>query len=155
LDEEIGKMGSDMFIFLILENMRIYLIGGLLLALIGILAVALANYIEDQRTLALLRIRGTSPFQLRRFLIALLLAPSLLGMVVGGLAAMLGGYGLANYVWKLREIKTVVQLLPTHLVISVLTLFIGLVLLLILLGVSFLFSFWVFRQSARENIQEG
>jgi hypothetical protein len=155
LDEEIGKMGSDMFIFLILENMRIYLIGGLLLALIAILAVALANYREDQRTLALLRIRGTSPFLLRQFLLALLLAPSVLGLIVGALAAMLGGYGLANYVWTLREIKNVVHLLPTHLVISFLTLLTALVLLCMLVGIGFLFSFWVFRQSARENIQEG
>ena len=33
---------------------------------------------------------------------------------------MLAGFGLANYVWKLREIRTVVQLLPTHLVVSLL-----------------------------------
>src|SRR5207249_608407 len=61
LAQEIGKVGSDMYISLALANMRIYLLGGLLLALVAILAVAMANYSEDRRTLALLRIRGASP----------------------------------------------------------------------------------------------
>ncbi len=41
---------------------------------------------------------------------------------------MLAGFGLANYVWKLREIRTVVQLLPTHLVVVALTVWIALLL---------------------------
>ena len=50
-----------MFIALALANLRIYLFGGLLLAVIAILAIAMANYTEDKRTLALLRIRGVAP----------------------------------------------------------------------------------------------
>ncbi|MGH9200025.1 MAG: FtsX-like permease family protein, partial [Vicinamibacterales bacterium] len=52
LDEERQKVGHDMYISLALANMRIYLVGGLLLALVAILAIATANYVEDRRTLA-------------------------------------------------------------------------------------------------------
>jgi len=155
LPEEVHKVGSDMFIALAMENMRIYLLGGLLLALIAILAVSMVNYAEDHRTFALLRIRGASPEHIRRFLMAMLLSPALLGLVLGGLVALLAGFGLTNYVWKLRELKTVVQLLPTRLVISMLTLGVAAVLVILLLGVSWLFSLWVFRRTARETMLEG
>jgi ABC-type lipoprotein release transport system permease subunit len=155
LPEEIRKVGSDMFIALAMENMRIYLAGGLLLALIAILAVAMANYAEDQRTFALLRIRGASPQHIRRFLLAMLLSPALLGLALGGLTALLAGFGLTNYVWKLRELKTVVQLLRTHLVISSLTIGVAAILVVLLLGVAFIFSAWVFRRTARETMMEG
>ena len=83
LKRELKKVGGDMFIFLALENMRIYLIGGVLLALIAILAIALTNYFEDRRTLGLLRVRGVSPVLLFSFFASSLLAPALLGLVVG------------------------------------------------------------------------
>jgi hypothetical protein len=155
LQQEIQKMGSDMFIALAVENMRIFLVGGLLLALIAILAVAMANYTEDQRTYALLRIRGASPAMLWRFLMSMLLSPGLLGMLLGGSVALLAGFGLTNYVWKLRELKTVVQILPTHLVISSLTVITAVLLLIPLAMTATIFSLWVFRRSAREGMQEG
>ena len=144
-----------MFISLVLENMRIFLLGGLLLALIAILAVAFANYVEDRRILALLRIRGTSPNQIWRFFAATLFSPALLGLVLGVLVALVAGYGLANYVWQLREIKTVVQLLPTHLVASATTFWIVLLIMALVFGVTWISSWWVFRRTAREDIQEG
>lgn len=154
LPTEMHKVGSDMFISLALENMRIYLVGGLLLALIAILSVALVNYVEDRRTLALVRIRGASPLQIWRFLVAMLIAPGLWGLVLGGLISLLAGYGLANLLWNLREIKTAVQLLPTHLVVSSLSVAIVVWVLIILLGVAFFFSWWVFRRTARETVAE-
>lgn len=153
LEDEIGKVGTDMFIALALANMRIYLAGGLLLALIAILAIAMANHAEDRRTLALLRIRGASPRDLWRFVVATLLSPALLGLVVGALAAVLAGFGLANYVWKLREIRTVVQLLPTHLVLSPLTGGVLLLLLVLLIGVASAFSWYVYRRTAHEIVR--
>ena len=39
----------------------------------------MANYAEDERTLALLRIRGARPRDLWRFVVAMLLSPALLG----------------------------------------------------------------------------
>jgi hypothetical protein len=153
LEQEVGKVGTDMFIALALANMRIYLVGGLALALIAILAIAMANHAEDRRTLALLRIRGASPRDLWRFVIATLLSPALIGLVIGALAAVLAGYGLANYVWKLREIRTVVQLLPTHLVLSPLTGGVLVLLIVLLVGVASAFSSYVYRRTAHETVR--
>ena len=153
LSQEIDKVGSDMYISLALANMRIYLVGGLALATIAILAVAMANYSEDRRTLALLRIRGASPASMWRFVVAMLLSPALVGLALGAVSSMLAGFGLANYVWRLREIRTVVQLLPTHLIVSPLTGWVALLLIVILVGVASGFSWWVFRDTAHESMQ--
>ena len=152
--EEVGKVGSDMYISLALANMRIYLLGGLVLALIAILAIAMANYSEDRRTLALLRIRGASPPAMWRFVVAMLLSPALVGLALGGVSSILAGFGLANYVWRLREIRTVVHLLPTHLVVAPLAGWVALLLIVILVGVASAFSWWVFRDTAHESMQD-
>jgi len=154
LSTEMEKIGSDMFISLALENMRIYLVGGFLLAVIAILSVALVNYVEDRHTLALVRIRGASPLLIWRFFVAMLIAPGLLGLVLGGLISLLAGYGLANLIWNLREIKTAVQLLPTHLVVSPLSGAVVVFVLIMLLSVACFFSWWVFRRTARETVAE-
>lgn len=154
LDEEIGKVSTDMYIALALANMRIYLVGGILLALIAIVAVAAANYIEDRRTLALLRIRGASPLRLWQFMLALLISPALVGLVVGALVSLVSGYGLANYVWELREIRTVVQLLPTRLIIAPLWAAVAAFLLLLLLAVASAFSGWVYRRTAHSSLTQ-
>lgn len=155
LKRELKKVGGDMFIFLALENMRIYLVGGVLLALIAIVAIALTNYLEDRRTLGLLRVRGASPALLFRFFVSSLLSPALLGLVVGILVAGLAGYGLSNVIWDLRELKSVVHLLPTRLVISGLTIWTGLGLLVVIIAIALVFSLWVFRRTARETMTEG
>ncbi len=153
LEHEIGKVGTDMFIALALANMRIYLVGGLALALIAILSIAMANYVEDRRTLALLRIRGASPRDMWRFMVAMLLSPAALGLVLGTFAALVAGYGLANYVWKLREIRTVVQLLPTRLVVGGATAGVLALLVVLLVGVASGFSWYVYRRTAHENVR--
>lgn len=155
LKRELKKVGGDMFIFLALENMRIYLVGGVLLALIAILAIALTNYLEDRRTLGLLRVRGVSPVLLFRFFASSLLAPALLGLVVGLVVAAAAGFGLTNLIWSLRELKSVVHLLPTRLVISDWTVWISLGLLAVVVTIALLFSLWVFRRSARTSMTEG
>jgi ABC-type antimicrobial peptide transport system permease subunit len=152
LKRELKKVGGDMFIFLALENMRIYLVGGVLLALIAILSIASTNYLEDRRTLGLLRVRGVSPVLLFRFFASSLLAPALLGLVVGLLVAGAAGFGLTNLIWSLRELKSVVHLLRTHLVLSHLTLWISLGLLAVVVAIAVLFSLWVFRRSARASM---
>lgn len=153
LPQEIAKVGSDMYISLALANMRIYLAGGLILALVAIVAIATANYREDRRTLGLLRIRGASPSDMRRFVLAMLLSPALVGLALGAASAVIAGYGLANYVWKLREIRTVVQLLPTHLVVGLLAIWIGALLVVLLVAVANGFSWWVYRHTAHRSVQ--
>ncbi len=152
LDQELAKVGSDMFISLALANMRIYLLGGLLLAAIAIFAVAMTNYAEDRPTLGMLRIRGASPAQIWRFVVAMLLSPALLGLAIGALTAALAGYGLTNYVWRLREIRTVVQLLTTHLVASRVTVLVLVSIVGLLVAVASAFSWWVFRRTANEQL---
>jgi FtsX-like permease family len=154
LSAEIDKVGTDMFIALALANLRIYLIGGLLLAAIAILSIAMANYTEDKRTLALLRIRGVAPAQMWRFLLGTLLSPAALGFIVGGTTAIVAGFGLANYVWDLREIRTVVQLLPTHLRMSWTTAAVGVTLIVLLVGVASGFSWWVYQHTAHKRVRE-
>jgi len=155
LKNELKKVGGDMFIFLALENMRIYLAGGLILALIAIMAIALTNYLEDRRTLGLLRVRGVSPALLFRFFASSLLAPAVVGLVVGALVAAAAGYGLTNVIWDLRELRSVVHRLPTRLVISGLTVWTGLGLLVVITAIALVFSLWVFRRTARETMIEG
>jgi hypothetical protein len=155
LDRELKKVGGDMFIFLALENMRIYLIGGMLLALIAIAAIALTNYLEDRRTLGLLRVRGASPVLLFKFFASMLLAPAAAGLAIGVAVAAAAGFGLTNLIWNLRELKSVVHLLPTRLVVSGLTVWTALALFTVIGGIALLFSLWVFRRSARETVREG
>lgn len=154
LPAEIDKVGTDMFIALALANLQIYLIGGLLLAAIAILSIAAANYAEDRRTLALLRIRGVAPAEMSRFLLSTLLAPAALGFVVGGITAIVAGFGLANYVWNLRELRTVVQLLPTRLKMSWTTGAVSLVLVVLLVAVAGGFSWWVYQRTAHQRVRE-
>jgi hypothetical protein len=154
LEREIGKVGTDMFISLALANMQIYLLGGLALAFIAILAIAMANYVEDRRTLGLLRIRGASPRDMWRFVMAMLLSPAILGLLLGAFSAVIAGFGLANYVWKLREIRTVVQLLPTRLVASSDTAAVAIVLIVLLIATASGFSWWVYRRTATQGMRE-
>ena len=88
-----------------------------------------------------------------RFVAAMLLSPALVGLALGAAASVVAGFGLASYVWRLREIKTVVQLLPTHLVVAPLTGWVAVLLVVVLAGVASGFSWWVYRDSARESMQ--
>jgi len=65
------------------------------------------------------------------------------------------GFGLTNLIWSLRELKSVVHLLPTHLVVSGWTGWISLGLLAVVVTIALLFSLWVFRRSARTSMTEG
>jgi hypothetical protein len=152
--EEAARLGSDMYVFLARRNVEIYLIGGLLMALIGIVAVALANYAEDHRSLALLRIRGGGPRELRQFLSAGLSAPAALGLAFGAALSLVVGYGITNLVWQLRELQTIMLYLKTQLDISMHTLWIGALLVTALGGLLMFFSRWLFRRSAREALSE-
>jgi hypothetical protein len=153
LPEEISRLGTDMYVALALANMRIYMLGGLVLAVVAILAIGMTNYTEDRRTLGLLRLRGASPGQLWRFLLALLLSPALLGLLLGTAVALVAGFGLANYVWSLREIRTVVQYLPTRLVVSPLTGVVALTIFAMLIAITTGFSWWQYRRTVQESIR--
>ncbi len=154
IDDEMQRLGSDMYIFLARENVRIYLIGGLLLALIGILAVAAANYADNRRTLGLLRIRGCGPAELFRFFAPGIVAPSLVGFVLGAGVALVVGYGITNIIWNLREIQTVLNYLGTHLAVSWTTGVIAFALILVVVLTATVFNICAFRRSAREGLSD-
>jgi hypothetical protein len=88
-----------------------------------------------------------------RFVVAMLLSPALIGLALGALAALFAGFGLANYVWRLREIRTVVQLLPTRLVVESLAAWVALVIMALLVSVASGFSWWVYRDTAHGSVQ--
>lgn len=153
-DEELTKVGSDMYIFLARQNLDIYLIGGIVLAVIGILALAYTSFIEDRRTLALLRIRGAGPSDTLRFFGSGLFAPSLIGLVLGIAVAITAGYGITNLVWHLREVSNILSYLLTHIAVSELTVIIAMVLFLLILAVGLTFSKWAFRKTVREGLAD-
>jgi len=124
------------------------------MALIGILAVAFSNYAEDRRTLGLLRVRGCGPRQILQFLSAGLSAPAAVGLIFGALISLLVGYGITNLVWRLRELKTIMVYLTTHLAVSMQTALVGGFLILILAGVLLFFSRWIFNRTAREGLAD-
>jgi hypothetical protein len=152
---EVARLGSDMYIFLARQNVQIYLFGGLLLAIIGIFSVAYANYLEDRRTLALLRIRGAGPADVVRFFLPNVLGPSLIGLIIGALISLAVGFGITKLVWDLRQLQTVMSYLPTRLAISEQTGIIALILIFLLLGIVLIFGRWVFARTARQSVLDG
>jgi hypothetical protein len=155
LETEVGRLGSDMYVFLARQNVQIYLLGGLLLALIGIVAVALCNYAEDRRTLALLRVRGCGPRHLLQFFASSLFAPAAVGLLLGAVVSLVVGYGITNLVWELRQLRTILNYLPTQLAVSDRTALIGALLIALQVALGLLLSRWVFRRTAREGLSEG
>jgi hypothetical protein len=154
LDTEVSRLGSDMYIYLARQNVQIYLLGGLVLALIGIFAVAYANYVEDRRTLALLRIRGAGPIDVVRFFMPNVLGPSLIGLIIGSLIALAVGFGITKLIWELRQLQTVMNYLPTHLAVSSQTVAILALLVVLLIAIVAVFARWVFSQTARQGLTE-
>ena len=152
--EEKKKIGSDMYIFLARQNVQIYLIGGLLLAIIGILSIAYTNYMEDRRTLGLLKIRGAGPIQMLRFFGSVIFAPSYIGLTIGVVVSLVVGFGITNLVWQLREVKNILLYLTTHIAISDVTIIIGLILTAIITIIGLFFSQWASRRSVREGLTE-
>ena len=152
---EIARLGSDMFIFLARQNVQIYLFGGLILAFIGIFAVAYANYVEDRRTLGLLRIRGAGPAAVVRFFLPNVMGPSLAGFVIGALVSLAVGFGITKVVWDMRQLQTVMNYLPTQLSVSAETGGVALALILLVCAIGLAFGRFVFNKTAREGISEG
>ncbi len=154
LDDEVERLGSDMYVFLARQNVRIYLLGGLVMAFIGMVAVALANFAEDRRSLALLRVRGARRRDVLRFLSAGLTAPALAGILLGAPIAFVVGYGITHVIWRLRSLKTAVLYLPAHLALSGRTAALAAVLVAGVLVMVAAIGRWVFARTARASLTE-
>jgi ABC-type lipoprotein release transport system permease subunit len=116
--------------------------------------VALANFADDRRTLALLRVRGAGRRDVLRFLSAGLTAPALAGILLGIPVALIVGYGITHVILQLRELKTVLMYLPAHLAVSAQTGWILLFLCAAVLAIVGTMGRWVFRRTARGALTE-
>lgn len=148
------RVSKDMFISLALENMKVYMVGGLALALASVTAIALVNFAADRRTFALLRLRGIPLPILLRIALSIFLIPVVGGVIIGGVLGAISGYGISQVVWDLPRVHGLAGFLSNHLVFSNSA-------WAIVVGLSFLFAaialslgLWLFRRTAREAIRE-
>jgi hypothetical protein len=154
LAQERRRLGRDMFISLALASMKVFLIGGLILAVAGVAVIGLANFLSERRTFSLLRLRGLPVQLLLRISLAIFLAPVAAGVVVGVLLGTIAGFGISEAVWQLPRVYGIAGLLHREIVFSAsaggIIAGCSVVLLLVALG----FALWPFRRSAHENVRK-
>ena len=144
-DEE-DRVAKDMFVSLGLANMRIYLIGGIAVALAGVLAISLANFWQMRWTLGLMRVRGAAPKHLLRVIMADFVVPLAFGLVIGVVVGIATGYGLANQMFKVPRFLGALGVLPVHLTLTGGTFVSALILGVFFCGTAMMFSLFVFRR---------
>lgn len=152
LDTERLSLSKDMFISLTLSNMKVLLVGCLILSLSGIVAMGLVNLASERRTLSLLRVRGLAPQTVLRFSLAIFLAPVMTGVILGILLGVLAGYGISQTIWQMPRISGVAGLLLNKISfsLSAVELIVGFTLALVL--VATVFSVWPLRTHAYQNL---
>jgi hypothetical protein len=152
--EERRKLGRDMFISLALANMNVFMIGGLILSIAGVVVVGLANFLSERRTFSLLRLRGLPISALVRVSLSIFLAPVAVGILLGIALGVLAGFGISESIWQLPRIYGVAGLLAKQVDFSAtagaIVAGFGTALLLVALG----FALWPFRRSANENVRK-
>ena len=153
-ESESGKLSNDMFVRLGLENMKVFMFGGIFVAVSGIIAIAWVNFLERRRTFGMLRVRGASPFKLIRVVLAQMMIPVVIGGAVGVVAGLAAGYGLTNAIFTLPKVVSILGILDVHLTVTWFIALVVLVVLLIFLGTTLLLSSWIFRKSAREALRD-
>ncbi len=151
---ERARVSKDMFIALALENMKVYMFGGLIMALASVVAIGLVNFLADHRTFALLRLRGLPPTLLLRVSLAVFLTPVVGGLLLGLALGAVSGYGVSQAVWDMPRIFGVAAFLTNRLVMSATTWSIVAVFAVTLACISLGFGLWPFRRTAREAIRE-
>jgi len=148
------NVSKDMFISLALGNMKVFMVGGLILAIAGVFVVGLVNFIAERRTFSLLRLRGLPQSLLLRVSLAMFMIPVVVGIILGILLGLVSGYGISQAIWELPRIYGVAGFLENHLTFSLaswgIVLIFGVVLTLVAVG----FGLWPFRNTAREAIRE-
>ncbi|MBI4445701.1 MAG: hypothetical protein HY645_07295 [Acidobacteria bacterium] len=148
------RLSKDMFISLALENMKVYMAGGFILALASVAAIALANFISDRRTFALLRLRGVPLPILLRITLSLFLIPVLGGVLIGIVLGAVSGYGVSQAVWELPRVYGVAGFLSNKFIFSGTAGAIVIGLICVFTAVALGFGLWLFRRTAREAISE-
>ena len=151
-EEERNRLSSDMFVYLALENIKVFMIGGILVALAGLIAIAIVNFIEGKRTFSLLRLRGASQKQLIRVILADLVAPLAVGAGIGVPVGLITGYGLTNAIFALPRGASILEILPVYLSLDWLVGAIVLGVLAFFFLAALLLSSWIFKRTAREAL---
>jgi len=154
VQKETEAAGKDMFVSLAIENMKVFLVGGLILAITGIVAVNIVNFRSERRTFGLVRLRGASPADMVRILLAFFLSPVLVGVLMGGILGVLSGFATSQAIWNMPRIFGVAGLLPGHLSISPETVLVTFGFGLVLLLVALLLAVAPLRYSTSKNIRE-
>lgn len=152
--QEVTKVRKDMFIHLVGENFKIYLVAGLLIALFAVTATFVVNFTEDRRMLALLRVRGASPWDLMGALVVQLYSPLFLSLILGCVIGGLAGLGISHRVWDLQRVPTIMNLLRTELVFSWESVLVILFIMAVLAALVSLLGMWTFQKTAREAIRQ-
>jgi len=152
--QERRNVSKDMFISLALGNMKVFMIGGLILAVAGVFAVSLASFRAEKRTLSLLRLRGIPLPTLLRISLSMFLIPVVIGAALGVLLGAISGYGISQAIWELPRIYGMAGALENQFVFSqmawnIIAIFGG-----VLTCVGLGFGLWSFRRTARESIKE-
>ena len=148
------QASKDMFISLALGNLKVFMLGGLVLALVGVIAIGLANFMAERRTFDLLRLRGLRLASLVRISLAMFLVPVLVGIVLGVLLGAVSGHGISQAIWELPRINGVAGLLENRLVFSLTAWSIVAGFSVVLVVVAIAFAVWPFRSTASEAIKE-
>lgn len=148
------RLSSDMFVYLALQDIKVFMVGGILVALAGLIAISGVNFLEGKRIFALLRLRGASPRQLTRVILVELVAPLSVGACIGVPVGIITGYGLTNAIFTLPRASSILEILPVHLSLSWLVGAIVLGVLAFFFTSSALLSSWIFQRTAREAIGE-
>jgi hypothetical protein len=151
--QERRRLSRDMFISLALADMRVFMIGGLVLAIAGVVVVGLANFLSERRTFSLLRLRGLPFRTILRISLAMFLAPVLAGILLGVVLGIAAGFGFSEAVWRLPRVYGVAGLLANNLALSTaagaIVAGFGASLLMVALG----FALWPFRGTANESLR--
>jgi hypothetical protein len=154
LAQEQRKLGRDMFISLALANMKVFMIGGLILSIAGVVVVGLANFLSERRTFSLLRLRGLPISTLVRVSLSIFLAPVAAGIALGVALGALAGFGISEAIWQLPRIYGVAGLLEKNIAFSGSAWGIVLGFSFALLLVAMAFALWPFRRTANENMRK-
>jgi hypothetical protein len=154
LPEEVGRIREDMFIHMVEQNFSLYLIAGLAISLFAVATIFIVNFIEDRRTLGLLRVRGAAPADLKGALVVQLYSPLLLGLLVGVGTGIGAGYGIARQIWSLRRIPTIIDQLSSRVALSWGMFGFAALIMIVLSSFVSLLGLWTFRKTAREAIYQ-
>ena len=104
--------------------------------------------------LALLRVRGASPWDLMGALVVQLYSPLFLSLMLGCVIGGLAGLGISHRVWDLQRVPTIMNLLKTELVFSWESVLVIIFIMTVLAVLVFLLGLWTFQKTAREAIRQ-